>query len=127
MGGAQLGRTQPPGAPRQEQSMRTQSHCTIEAVEPRRLMSATPVGTEFQVNEESIGAQSVQAVAVDKEGNSVVVFAANEPGSDAADIFARRFNAKGQPLGDHFRVNTFTAGSQLNPALAIDRNGDFVV
>src|SRR5256885_12639728 len=107
--------------------MRTQCQFALEAMESRRMLSAAPVGTEFQVNEESTGAQLANAVGIDKNGGSVVVFSANEPGSGSQDIYARRFDKRGQPVGDHFRVNTFTAGVQQNPVLAMDKNGDFVV
>ncbi len=42
-------------------------------------------------------------------------------------IYAQRYNAAGLPQGIEFRVNTVTADSQSEPAVAMDADGDFVV
>ena len=43
------------------------------------------------------------------------------------DVFARRFDAAGAPLGDEFQINTYTTGDQEGPALAPDPGGGFIV
>ena len=102
-----------------------------ELLEPRRLLAGwSPVGPETPVNDSTVGAQQTsfeghKQVASDGNGNYVVVWSGQGTG-DADGIYARRFNASG-PLGPSFRVNTFVAGAQVEPAVAMDGLGGFVV
>ena len=83
---------------------------------------------EFQVNSHTTGDQRDPAVAMDADGDFVVVWTdySGQDG-DSWGIFAQRFDAAGAPQGDEFRVNTFTTGAQRYPAVAMDADGDFVV
>src|SRR4029450_3542961 len=45
----------------------------------------------------------------------------------AEDVYCRRFDANGQPVGPEFRVNTTTPNKQAFPAVAMDEIGGFVV
>lgn len=71
----------------------------------------------------------VRSLAVDGQGNAVVVWGrVDDPDlRDSSDIRGRRFSSLGEPLGEEFRVNTTTRGSQAGPSVAADENGDFVV
>jgi len=84
-----------------------------------------PVGDEFQINTTTAGNQTEPAVAMDEGGNFVVVW--HGPGVTEEDIFARRFDANGQAVGMEFCVNTTTDNSQLNPSVAMNDNGDFII
>jgi len=42
------------------------------------------------------------------------------------DIFDQRYNSLGIPIGDEFQVNTYSAGDQRNPDVAIRETGEFV-
>lgn len=42
-------------------------------------------------------------------------------------MFGQRFDVSGAPLGNEFRVNSTTGGSQVRPAVATDGAGNFVV
>ncbi len=57
-------------------------------------------------------------------GRSIVVWE-NLSGlqGNPVDIYARRFDAMGNPVGDDFRVNTTTADAQGQPAAAMDPSG----
>src|SRR5262245_11764268 len=75
----------------------------------RRVSSAgVPLGTDFLVNAVIAGSQPPDGVAVLRNGRFVVVW------EDFAgyDLFARRFDESGNPLGADFRVNTYTTGTQ---------------
>ena len=92
----------------------------------QRFTSAgTPVGVEFQVNT-STHYSLVPKIASDADGDFVVAWQGNHGDPNVA-VFARRFNSSGAALGADFRVNTFTAGKQGNPAVAFDAEGDFVI
>jgi len=84
-----------------------------------------PASGEFQINTETSGNQREPSVAMDAGGNFVVAWYG--PGEDKEGIFARRFNANGQPLGSEFRVNTYTNDKQLYPRVAMDNDGGFII
>jgi hypothetical protein len=94
-------------------------------------------GPEFRVNHYTPDSQREPAVATDADGDFVVTWLTyGQDGSDYG-IYAQRYNTLGQELprpvgspaglGNEFRVNSYTTGSQFDYALAMDRNGDFVI
>ena len=91
-----------------------------------------PVGPEFQVNSYTAENQFDSNVAMDDEGNFVVVWQSYAPSSDGQDgdssgIFAQRYDYMGIPLGGEFQVNTSTTNHQRDPDVAMDSNGNFVI
>ena len=109
---------------------RNAARYAVEALEGRRLLAVSPIGSEFNVNTVFNGNQASPAVASDADGDFVVVwesFGQEGPGNSSAGIHARRFSATGVPLGEEFQVNTFTASAQREPSVAMDADGDFVV
>jgi hypothetical protein len=74
---------------------------------------------------------SSQSVAVADDGSFVVVWMQTTidqvDGQDDSDIMAQRFNADGTPAGDAFLVNTTTADFQVQPAVAMNASGEFVI
>lgn len=91
--------------------------------------SGSPRGGQFQVNSYTTSYQDEAAVAVDAQGNFVVVWQSDGSyGTDAdGSIQAQRYAANGAPLGGQIQVNTFTTGDQRRPAVAVREAGDFVV
>src|SRR6185436_1988872 len=63
--------------------------------------------------------------ASDANGNFVVVWQSAD--ANVEGIYGRRFDASGTPQGAEFRVNSYTTGTQDDPAVASDANGNFVV
>ncbi|HSV16246.1 MAG TPA: hypothetical protein VLI90_18430, partial [Tepidisphaeraceae bacterium] len=101
---------------------------TAEWLEPRRLLSSAPVGPEIPIAASSGGTSLTgPAVAIDNAGDFIVTWSASGGGSNGLDIWARRYDAAGDPLGDAFVANTTTAGDQVAPAIATDAGGDFVI
>ncbi|MDZ4055528.1 MAG: hypothetical protein U1D69_00935, partial [Polynucleobacter sp.] len=93
-----------------------------------------PQGTEFQVNSETTFDQSAPKIAMNGAGDFVITWESgdwsagtNGPDGDTIGVFARRFNALGEPQGDEFQVNNSVAGGQIDPAVAMAENGDFVI
>jgi len=87
-------------------------------------------GVEFQINTYSTNNQLFPAVAMNDSGNFVVVWESR--GSNGTDtsffsIQGQRFDASGDPMGGEFQVNTYTTSYQLQPAVAMDPSGNFVV
>jgi hypothetical protein len=67
-------------------------------------------------------------VAMDADGKFVVAWDTDVGGGDM-DVFARRFDRDGTPLGTEFVVNTYTTGTQKDPGVAFlaDGSGDFAI
>lgn len=82
---------------------------------------------DFQVNENVGGCdQEYPAVAVDGSGNFVVVWEDRRNGDP--DIYAQRYNNRGELQGYNFRVDDDAGNSwQYLPAIAIDNIGNFVI
>ena len=102
------------------------------------VASATPAstnppvaGAEFPVNTHTLLNQKSPSIAMDATGDYVVVWQSKGQ-DDTADptgygIYAQRFHADGSKAGGEFLVNTYTTGNQINPGVAMDDTGDFVV
>ncbi|MFQ5495390.1 MAG: proprotein convertase P-domain-containing protein, partial [Phycisphaerae bacterium] len=87
-----------------------------------------PLTDEFLVNTDTVGHQRNASVAIDADGEFVVVWEAENDNVDGSwGVYGRRFNSVGDPLGGQFRVNTNVQNDQLNPAVAMDDFGNFVV
>jgi hypothetical protein len=99
----------------------------VAALESRQLLSAVPAGLEFRVNAHTTSNQQAPAVAMDADGDFVVVWISE--GQDGSDfgIYGQRFNASGASQGSEFRVNVHTTNAQRDAAVAMDANGNFVV
>jgi hypothetical protein len=87
--------------------------------------NGTPLGDEFQINTTIAGNQARPAVAADAAGNFVVAW--QGPGVSEDDIFAQSFDPNGQPVGQELQVNSFTDGTQQEPAVAMNAGGAFAV
>ena len=89
------------------------------------LPQGDPVGPEFRVNTFTTGFQNYPAVTANTSGFVVTWFSAQDGLSYG--VFGQRYASSGTPLGLEFRVNTFTTGDQVRPAVASDPLGNFVV
>ena len=88
----------------------------------------TPVGERFIVNTHTAGEQEEPDIAIGSHGDFLVVWT-DLTGLDGSEsgVFARMFANDASPLGDQFQVNTYAASGQAEPAVAANREGDFVV
>jgi len=93
----------------------------------RYASSGTPLGPELRVNSYTTNGQSNPSVAVDSSGNFVVVWASNAQDGSSYGVFGQRYASAGATLGPEFRVSTYSTGSQLDPAVAADPSGNFIV
>lgn len=103
------------------------AHKSIESLESRFHLSLS-AGPEIAVNTFTTGSQALPAIAVDGDGDFVVVWETEGEGAAGVnDIFARRYNSSGVAQGVPFRVNSYTTNNQHRPAIASDADGDFIV
>ena len=90
-------------------------------------VTGAKVGAEFQVNTYTTGAQGEPAVAMDDSGEFVVVWSSGGQDGSGYGVFAQRFASNGTKSGPELPVNTYTTGDQLQPSVAMDASGNFVV
>ncbi|QLE42087.1 hypothetical protein FD723_17785 [Nostoc sp. C052] len=82
-------------------------------------------GSEFRVNSTTSGDQNNPRVAIDADGDFVISWTGQDGSGNG--IYAQRYNSAGVAQGSEFRVNSTTSGDQINPRVAIDAVGDFVI
>jgi hypothetical protein len=78
----------------------------------------TPLGAEFRVNSATAGDQKAPSVAATLSGNFVIAWENDGQDGSGTGIFGQRYSAGGLPVGPEFRVNSFTTGAQLAPAVS---------
>jgi len=97
--------------------------------------SGMPLGSEFQVNTYISSFQFHPSIAMDEDGDFVIVWQSGplfdnegtpQDGSYYG-VYGQRYRSNGQPVGEEFQVNTYTTGIQGNPSIAMDDDGDFLV
>jgi hypothetical protein len=86
-----------------------------------------PYGPEFHVNTFTPFQQARPRVAFEADGNFVVAWNGYDPFSTQWDVFLRRLDGRGRPLGPELRVNAFTTNFQSRPVVDADANGRMVV
>jgi len=89
--------------------------------------AGVPLGNQFQVNTTGPNDTMFPVVAMDADGDFVVVWQDNFADSNSDGIMAQRYNAAGVAQGANVTVNTTTLGQQYKADVAMDADGDFVV
>ena len=97
------------------------------AVAGRHFSANGASSSEFVVNAYTTGSQSSPAVAMDADGDFVVLWRNDPEDSNVSSLLGRRFSASSSEGGSEFLVNTPTTVNQTLPAVAMDADGDFVV
>lgn len=89
--------------------------------------TGTAAGGEFQVHTDTTGAQQNPAIAIDNAGNFVVAWQTTHVDPSFFNVFAQRFDASGTKLGSPFRVDAVAGGDVINPSVAMDSLGNYVI
>ncbi len=84
-------------------------------------------GGEFKVNSYTTSDQAAPSVAMDAAGDFVVTGQSRYQDGSGYGVYAQRYNAAGTVQGGEFKVNTYSTGQQLFPAVGMDAAGDFVI
>jgi len=82
---------------------------------------------EFQVNSYTEDNQYGPSIAMDREGNFVIVWESWWQDGDRGGIYAQRFDGGSNKIGGEFQVNSCTEDTQYLPTIAMNNSGDFVV
>ena len=91
------------------------------------LVNSTTGGDQVTRGETLAGRGSQRAVAVDPNGNYVVVWSDSALDGNGWGIFAQRFDASGSEVGGEFPVNTNTLNNEYHASVAMDDTGRFVI
>jgi hypothetical protein len=98
------------------------------AVFARRFASSgDAIGDDFQVNTYTTFAQEYPDVALDDDGDFVVVWQSYHQDGSVRGVFGRRFSSAGAGLGGEFQISVYTTSHQKRAAIGMDAAGDFVV
>jgi len=84
------------------------------------------LGAEMLVSPGTTGNAPHASVLMDADGDFIVAWASYGLTGGAQDVYARRYGVGGEPLGESFRMNTYTTGNQNSPVLASNADGDLV-
>ncbi|MCB0688870.1 MAG: hypothetical protein KDC53_20170 [Saprospiraceae bacterium] len=95
-------------------------------------IDAQPIGSEFRANSFTANFQQNSDVAMDANGNFVVVWESWIPYSmgvidSIQEIHGQRYMADGSAIGNEFRIHEELPVGQTKPAVAMDQHGNFVV
>jgi len=96
----------------------------------RYTADGSTAGSEFLVNTETSNEQKIPSIAMDADGDFIIAWNSayqDEPASPFGGVYAQRYSADGNEAGREFLVNTYTSESQINPSIAMDADGDFVI
>jgi len=85
-----------------------------------------PLEEEFIVNTTTTSSQSNASITDLPDGGFVVTWQSLGAGFNNTDIYAQRYTANGEKVGEEFLVNTTTEGQQANPYIARN-DGGFVI
>jgi hypothetical protein len=93
----------------------------------RYTASGKPRGEAFPIESFLTGDKREPAVASDADGNFVIAWTGYSQGGAQFDVFARRYDPAGIPLGPEFRVNTYLGRWQTNASVVAHPGGAFVI
>jgi hypothetical protein len=90
---------------------------------------AIQLNAEALVNSATASSQqtSDRAVATSTLGDYVVTWASAGQDGNGWGVYAQRYDSNGVKQGGEFRVNTTTLGDQVEPTVAMDFSGNFVI
>jgi hypothetical protein len=84
------------------------------------------VAAEFRANTVTSSAQEYPSVALDPDGDFLVVWQSFQDGSSTG-VFGQRFASSGDRIGGEFQINTHTFQDQARAVAAAGPDGEFVV
>ena len=99
----------------------------IDVFAQRYTAEGLPQGGEYQVNTHTTARQWRPAVAMDADGDFVVVWESETDSLGQSNIAGQRYSASGAVQGVEFLANTSSTQPNASASVAMDADGDFVV
>jgi hypothetical protein len=86
-----------------------------------------PIGTATRMNTYTAGLQEYSIPRVDGDGNFVVVWESAGQDGSGMSIYGRRYDKNFNPLGGEFAITTNTTNDQIEPQVAMEPGGRFII
>ncbi|MBP7461681.1 MAG: hypothetical protein KBA26_10370 [Candidatus Delongbacteria bacterium] len=80
---------------------------------------------EFRVNNTAEGNQGGSAIAVQPNGNFIIVWKSD--GENLPIYLAQRFDQDGKEIGSEFQINTSNRNNEYIPTIAVQPNSNFII
>jgi hypothetical protein len=93
----------------------------------RKIQNGQPADDEFMVNTFTEFSQTNPDVAVASDGSFIIVWDSWYQDGGDRGVYAQRFDASGNPVGNEFRVNSTIQYSQSRPRVAYLHSGGFII
>ncbi len=93
----------------------------------RYTSTGTPDGSEFQVNTTTSQDQRYPDIAMDLDGDHLVVWMDQANDGDGWGVYGQRYDNTNATYLSQFRLSTTTAGHQRNPKVAMTPDGQYVM
>jgi len=88
---------------------------------------ANLIGSEFQVNTFTSGAQFHSYLAMDDSGDFIITWESDGQDGSGFGIFAQKYNNDGTKNGTEYQVNSYTNDSQQWSSVAMNGTGNYVI
>lgn len=89
--------------------------------------NASQVPVNETTSNDQLTSPSSKQIALHSDGSFVVVWTSHNQDGGGDGVYARQFDAGGNPLTGEIQVNTTTSDEQTAPVIAMDAGGNFVV
>jgi hypothetical protein len=89
--------------------------------------SGNAVGSEFQINTNTIDDQYDHNIVALKDGGFTVTWSSEGQDGSGSGIYGQRYDASGNAVGSEARINTYTNGDQFGSTIIALDDGGFVV
>ena len=80
------------------------------------------IGSNIKINENDIEGNNSPFIAVNKNGDFVIVWLRN-----FSDVMAQRLTSNGQKFGANFQINTIWGMNTMEPSVGVSKDGSFAV
>ena len=85
------------------------------------------VGNEFRANSYTNSDQTYPSITALNDGGWLISWTSSVQDGSGYGIYAQRYSSDGQPIGDEFRVNSYTDSYQMNPSVTVLNDGGWVI
>jgi Ca2+-binding RTX toxin-like protein len=85
------------------------------------------IGGVFNIDDRQTSDEQHADVAIAANGRGMVVWISDQAGDGITDIYGRRLNANGVPVGEEFKISNQPVGDYPVPSVTALANGQFLV
>ena len=89
--------------------------------------NGNPLGDEFLVNSSTMSSERFPSAAMDNGGNFIITWQSVALDNNGYDIFIKRYDNNGIPVGGDLKVNSYITGNQQLPSITCLDFDNFVV